>query len=119
MEAPLSVDEYDLLDFFGCLPTKQDGEVPWKYNDSAYEVAESGVLVSFAIAPAYRDVRILLSVASATVFEFNAMGVEDVRGHSDKGRASLEVCVTPTNSIWLSLKPRITRLQSVSGQGAK
>lgn len=64
MRAPLSVDEYDLAGLFGCLPKQQDSDVPWQYNDSAYEVADSVLHLSFAIAPAYRDVRLLITVGS-------------------------------------------------------
>ncbi len=119
MKAPLSVDEYDLVGFFGCLPKQEESDVPWQYNDSAYEVADSVLHLSFAIAPAYRDVRLLITVASTIVFELTAMGVEDVRVSSEKGRTSLEVTVTPTHSIWLSLKPQIMLRQSVSGEVAK
>lgn len=118
MKAALSVDEYDLVGFFGCLPKQQDSDVPWQYNDSTYEVADSVLHLSFAIAPAYRDVRLLITIGSTIVFELNAMGVEDVRVRSEKGRPSLEVMVTPTHSPWLSLKPQIMLRQSVSGEVA-
>jgi len=46
MKTPLSVDEYDLAGFFGCLPAQLDGDEPWQHNDSAYEVADSNVHLS-------------------------------------------------------------------------
>jgi hypothetical protein len=110
----LSIDEYDLLHFFSAAPTQLDKDVPWQYNDSAYEASDSHVRVSFAIAPAAKDVRILLTIVGACVYEFHALGVEDVRYHQEKARESLEVVVAQWHSVWLSLKPQISIRQSVS-----
>ena len=116
MGRPLSADEYALLSFFGVAPTQLDpNDVPWAYNHSVYRAADEIAQVSFAIAPAVKDVRILLTIAGANVFEFSAMRVEDVRCHYDKRRESLEVIISPRNSIWLSIKPRISIHQSFDG----
>ena len=117
MRRPLSVDEYALLSFFSAAPTSLDpDDVPWAYNDSVYKAADEIAEVSLAIAPAVKDVRILLTIGGANVFEFSAMGVEDVRCHYDKRRESLEVIISPRNSIWLSIKPRISIHQSFNGE---
>jgi hypothetical protein len=80
--------------------------------------ADSRAHVSFAIAPAYKDVRILLTIDSATVFEFDATGVEDVRVRAEKGRVSLEVIIAPANSLRLLLKPHIAIHQVIAERGA-
>ncbi len=113
MEKNLSVDEYDLLNFFGMNPTQLDPDLPWMYNDSAYEAADAHVHVSFAIAPSYKDVRLLLKTGEVLVYELNAMGVEDVRYHNDKGRESIEVIVSERDSIWLRTKPQVSINHSV------
>ena len=77
----LSVDEVVLLEFFECLPVQTDDDVAWIYNDSAYEVVNGVNALSFAIMPAYRDVRILLRVNGAPLYELNAVGVDDVKHH--------------------------------------
>ncbi|MCX6608990.1 MAG: hypothetical protein NTV52_36100 [Acidobacteria bacterium] len=114
MGSPVSIDEYALLNFFSAAPTQFDPDDPWAYNDSSYEAADEVAQVCFAIAPAYKDVRLLLTVGGTQVFEFSAMGVDDVRYHREKGHESLEVIISPRNSIWLSIKPRISIHQSVS-----
>jgi hypothetical protein len=43
MNSALSVDEYDLLDFFGAIPTQRDADVSWTYNDSAYSAIDGNV----------------------------------------------------------------------------
>ena len=110
---PLSVDEFTLLEFFGEYPTQLDSQVCWAYNDSAYEAVQGLAKVSFAIAPAVKHVRILLTIGEMLIYEFNACGVEDVRYHKIKGRESLEVVITPWNSIWLCLKAQISMRQIV------
>jgi len=110
----LSIDEYALLDFFGTLPVQRDEDVPWVYNDSAYEVTSGETQVSFALAPADRDVRVLLRVRGVLVYELDAMGVDDVKYHNDKGRESLQVIISQRQSIWLRVKPEISLAERIS-----
>jgi hypothetical protein len=57
----ISVTELDLLAFFETEPQLLDPEDPWAYNDAAYHVQQGDLSLSFSIAPAYFDVRILSS----------------------------------------------------------
>jgi len=111
--AVLSVDEFVLLNFFGTIPSQSDDDVPWVYNDSAYEVASGDVQLSFALAPADRDVRMILRVGGIPLYELNAVGVEDVKIHNDKGRQSLEVVVSQRQSVWLRITPAISINESI------
>jgi hypothetical protein len=114
MKSSLSIDEYDLVQFFSALPTQLDEAVPWEYNDSVYDASDSWMHLSFAIAPAVKDVRILVTIGGICVYEFNAMGVADVRYRSEKDRDSLEVVVASRHSVWLTVKPQILIRQSIS-----
>ncbi len=105
MEKILSVGEYDLLNFFEMIPSHLDPGVAWTYNDSVYEAADAHVHLSFAIAPVVRDVRVVLKVGDAPVYEVDAMGIKDVKYHNDKGRESLDVILSDRDSIWLRIKP--------------
>ena len=116
MEKILSANEYDLVSFFGILPTQVDPDLPWVYNDSLYEATDGRVYLSFAIAPSVRDVRVILKTGEVTVYELNAMGILDVRHHGDKGRESLEVLISPQHSVWLRLKSGISIRQEFIGQ---
>jgi hypothetical protein len=104
----LSVDEFALLNFFGAIPVQSEDDVPWIYNDSLYEVTTGQTHVAFAVAPAYHDVRIRLQVSGALLYELNAMGIEDVRVHNDKGREWLEVVVSQRQSIRRGIAPEIS-----------
>ena len=109
MKHALSVDEFGLLNFFGAVPVQRDDNVPWVYNDSAYEVITGQTQMSFAVAPAYRDVRLCLQVSGIVLYELDVMGVQDVRMHNNKGREWLEVIISPPQSIRLRIAPEIGR----------
>lgn len=93
---------------------QRDDNVPWVYNDSAYEVKREHAHLSFALAPAYRDVRVLLRVNRIQVYELSAVGVEDVKLHEDKGHESLEIMISQRQSIWLRIAPAITIYESIT-----
>ena len=117
MKSPLSVNEDDLLYFFGASPVEFEPGLPWAYNDSVYEIAETQTHLSFAIAPAVRDVRIVITVGGVRILEFNAMGIKDLMYHKEKRLESLEVLIAPGNSLWLSTTPHISIRQSVDQIG--
>lgn len=106
--ATATVTELDLLTFFEVQPTLLDPATPWLYNDALYRVEREGVELSFAFAPAYLDVRIILQQSGATVYELNATGVQDVRYHVDGGRELLEVVVSDRDRLLLRLKPAVS-----------
>ncbi len=114
MKSYLSINEHDLVQFFSNLPTQLDEGVPWEYNDSVYEASDSRIHVSFAVSPAARDVRILLSVDGICIYELNAMGVDDISYRREKGRESVEVIVAHGHSVWLTVKPQVLLHQSIS-----
>lgn len=110
----MSVDELDLLNFFSTAPEQLDPDVPWTYNDSVYAIVDGHVQISFAIAPFVKDVRIILTSDGVPLYELNAVGIEDVKYHNDKGRESLEIMLTARDSVWLRVKPHISIAHSLS-----
>lgn len=74
----ITATELQLLACFGTEPQLRDADVPWCYNDALYAVEVDGVSLSFAVAPAYRDVRIIAKRGEQRFFELNAMAVVDV-----------------------------------------
>lgn len=103
----ITVEELDLLTFFECEPTMLDDGIPWPYNDFAYEYRSDEQSISFAIAPAYKDVRIILKVGESVVYELNAVRISDVVYEKLSGGETLIVDVDERNRLVLSLKPRI------------
>lgn len=110
----ISASELDLLTFFEVEPTFLDPNDPWPYTDAVYEVKRGELGLSFAVAPAYQDVRIVLKMDEAIVYELNAMAVLDVRYCDTGGRESLEVLISESDILVLRLKPVISLSHAVT-----
>ncbi len=82
----ITATELQLLECFGVEPQLLDPRDPWCYNDAAYLVELDGLSISFAIAPAYRDVRLMVRRCDQRIYELNAMSVTDVRVLDEPGR---------------------------------
>jgi len=104
----VSVDELELLTFFEVEPTKVDSDIPWIYNELAYEYSQDDYLLVFVIAPSYKDVRLIMKHSGLNLYELNALGVEDVKYHNDRGRETLEVVVNDQDRLWIRLKPELS-----------
>jgi hypothetical protein len=104
----MSVEPIELLSFFEVEPTFLASEDPWPYTDALYEVTQGDVGLSFAVAPAYKDVRIILRRADVVLYELSATAVQDVDYHNDSGRESLEIQLSSRETLWLRLKPHIS-----------
>jgi hypothetical protein len=116
MNTTFSVDEYDLLSFFEVMPMPVERDISWTYNDSVYEVSRNNVQLTFALVPAYRDVRIKLTVGGFLVYELNASGITNLKHHKEKGRESLEVVLAARDSLWIQLKPEISINHNMAAQ---
>ena len=103
----ITAQEWELLSFFEAEPEFLDPEVPWAYNDALYRVRVKQNIVSFAVQPAYRDVRLILSIDDLNVYELSAMGVADVRYRKESGIETIEILLHERNSVVLSLKPHV------------
>ncbi len=110
----ITVDELDLLTFFECEPKRLDADIPWPYNDFAYEYRSGEWIILFSIAPAYRDVRIILKHEGLVVYELNAIGITDVIYEASSGNETLRLDLNERDRIVLTLKPSILINQETS-----
>lgn len=104
----ISAEELELLSFFEVEPDRLDADVPWPYNDFAYQVSRGEYSLSFAVQPAYRDVRIILKRGDTVLYELNAVGIDDLKYHNDKNHEVLEIVLNERDRLWLVLQPDIT-----------
>jgi len=65
----ITAQDWELLSFFEIEPELLDPDAPWVYNDALYNVIFEQNLVSFAVQPSYRDVRLILSTNGKTVYD--------------------------------------------------
>ncbi len=89
----VTATELEILSCFGVEPRMRDGDIPWSYNDSTYSVEVDGLSVSFAVAPGYQDVRLIVGRGGQRLFELNAVGVADVRVIDTPGVDAVEIII--------------------------
>jgi hypothetical protein len=104
----ISAEEWPRLSFLEVEPTPTDKDVAWPYNDYLYEIIHGEFELSCSIAPAYRDVGIILTHKGAKLYELNSMGVKDVRYRNEGNVESLEIVLSNRESIQLVVKPVIS-----------
>ena len=82
--------------------------MPWPYNKFVYEVQRGDFSLSFAVAPADKDVHVLLKHRGTVVYELEGVLIEDVRYHADKPRhETVEIVANSSDRLWLRLNPAI------------
>jgi len=101
----ITANDLDLLSFFEVEPTPRDADVPWPYNDFLYETSRGDHRISFAVAPAYKDVHCMLAVGGSTMYELTALGVDDVRYLKDTTGELLEIILSARETVTLRLRP--------------
>jgi hypothetical protein len=115
----ITATELQLLECFGVEPKLLDPNDPWCYNDALYVVEVDGFSISFAIQPAYRDVRIVVSCGEKHIFELNAVGVADIRVIDETGVDAAEVRLDERSWLRLQLRPVFEMTQSFREQQSK
>lgn len=110
---PITATELDLLTFFEAEPHRADADEPWLLNDMAYEYSAGRNRLSFAVAPSYKDVRIVLRDDERVLYELNAMAVDDIEYLSDGGgrNESLRITLSARDTLTIRLKPAIAITQ--------
>jgi hypothetical protein len=103
----ISAEEWEVLSFFEVEPSVLDKGIAWPYNDFAYEVNQGDISLSCAIAPAYRDVRLILKHNGQKIYELNSVGVDDVKYKKEGDDEILEIIISPLDTIRLKIKPCI------------
>ena len=101
----MTATDYQLLACFGVEPERRDASELWCHDDALYQVQIDGFLVSFAVAPIYPDVRIVVQFGGRRIFEFASMAVEDVRVIDEPGIDAVEVHLTARSTLRLQLRP--------------
>jgi hypothetical protein len=81
-----------------------------------YEIQRGDLSLSCAIAPAYRDVRLILKRGDQTLYELNAVGVDDVKYENRLGTEALEIVLSPRERIRLKVRSQIAIDHRVSSE---
>ena len=112
----ISAEEWQLTSFFEVAPSYPDPDSPWPYNEVVYEVSRGDLSLSCAIAPAYRDVRLIIRCGESLKYELNATQVEDVVYVKDGTEELLRIVIRDSEHISVRVKPEISVAHSVDQQ---
>ena len=109
----ISAEEWQLTSFFEVVPSYPDPDSPWPYTEVVYEVSRGDLSLSCAIAPAYRDVRLIIRCGESLKYELNATQIEDVAYIKDSTGESLRIVLGDSEHIDVRVKPGISVAHSV------
>jgi hypothetical protein len=112
----ISAEEWELVSFFGDLPTYRPEDEPWPYTEIVFEIQRGDHALSCAIFPAYKDVRLILSSGEARLYELNAVGVNDIAYLKEGTIEQLEIQLDD-HIIVLQVDPTIT-IEHQAGQAS-
>ena len=112
----ISAEEWQLTSFFEVAPKYPDPDSPWPYTEVLYEVERDDISVSCAIAPAYRDIRLIVSGRDFFKYELNATQIKDVAYTKDSTGESLRIVLSDSEWIEVRMKPIVTVSHSVDHQ---
>jgi hypothetical protein len=101
----MTANELELLACFGVEPTLLEPGDPWFYNDAVYSMEVGGLSVSFAVQPSCRDVRLIVRLGGRRHFEFNAMGVDDMRVIDERGIDAIVLTLAERSWLRVQLRP--------------
>lgn len=103
----ISAEEWELVSFFEATAEYLDPKDPWPYTDAVFHLERGGTHLSFAVAPAYRDIRIVLEHSGSKLYELNAMAVIDVRYRREGKLEFLDVVFGERDILTITVKPSI------------
>jgi len=104
----LGVCEWEALAFFEGDPVSRAYGTEWFDSDSAYEIERGGFVVSCAIHPIHRDVRLIIRRDEKIIFEWNAQGLSDICYVEEVHRTILKFISSEDDYTTLQVTPEIT-----------
>ena len=103
----ISIDECDLLEFFGSSHVSREFGDEWFDSDSVYKHEQAdGLAVTCAIHPIHKDARITLSLNSQAHFDWQATALADI--DIDRENNHLTFTTQADDVVKLTLRPRIS-----------
>ena len=99
----ISAEEFELLGLFEEEPQRQGLDDAWQFDDSVYTVNQGGIICTCAIHPYHKDVRLMLWAGETNIYEFSAMGVQDMKVHGD----TLQIYLSNNEVIIVTVRPSL------------
>ncbi len=111
----LSVNEWELVSFFGKEHVSRDYGTEWYDSDSLYEKEfDSGFKLSFAIHPIHKDIRLCMTLNDHIFYDWQAVDVQDICYIEETKRTLLKIKINNTDYLELVVEPEL-RIDQKSG----
>jgi hypothetical protein len=103
----MTATELELLELFGVEPELKwlEEDLGWMYNDAVYRFSIQDFQLTVALSPATRDIRIIVKRGDQHVYEFQSLGVQDVRVIQTKDTSALEVILDTHSTLRMQVFP--------------
>ena len=103
----MSIQEHDLIDFFGSEHISREFGSEWFDSDSLYQHQQAnGLTITLAIHPIHNDARITLSLADENCYDWQVTALADIQ--YDRLRKSLRFVTAAGDALAISIVPRIS-----------
>ena len=104
---PISVLDFELLEFFGVEPQLADQDSPWTYNSATYHVMVADMATTFTVSPSHGDVSLVVRKGVEEVVHFSARQVDDIRliADADADDEALQIDLGRNGQVKVRLRP--------------
>lgn len=107
MLTQLSTTEEELERFFGMPPAKSDPEIPWPYSGLLFTVTVGRYRVICDMTPSCKQVELTIQADGELFYQLSSPMLDDIRVHANPTHDTMELVVSPKDSIFLRLSPSV------------
>ena len=104
----VTYEEWQLTSLFEVEPEYPSPEDPWPYTEVVYSVTQGDLCLRCTIQPSYRDVRVIMTHSGRSIYELNAMNLDEIQYLTDPGGECLRLTLSNRESLILRVKPNIS-----------
>ena len=99
----ITAQDWELYGLFEQEPIRQELDENWLFDDSVYTAIQDSVKFTCAIHPYHKDVRLMLWYGESIIYEYSAIGVQDIQVHGD----ALKIQINQDEVILVTVRPAL------------
>ena len=105
----LSMEEWEVIAFFGGDHVSREYGTDWYDSDSVYEVNyENGLKVTCAIHPIHKDVRVCIYQGGVKFFDWQGVSLKDICYIEEKSRTLVKFISQSSDIMELEVQPKLS-----------
>ena len=104
----LSIEEWEVIAFFGSDYVSREYGTDWYDSNSVYEVEyENGLKLSCSIHPIHKDVRVCIYQGGAKFFDWQGVTLKDICYIEEKSRTIVKFISHGSDTMELEVQPKL------------